>query len=78
MCVQVKSSVKIFNRGGQIQSTDYKSSKEYYEQYYFILIILIFSSVVLIENVVSDSCDPMDCSPPGLSVHGICQARILE
>ena len=23
-------------------------------------------------------CDPMDCGPPGLSVHGISQARILE
>ena len=23
-------------------------------------------------------CDPMDCSPPGYSVHGILQARILE
>ena len=23
-------------------------------------------------------CDPMDCSPPGSSVHGILQARILE
>ena len=23
-------------------------------------------------------CDPMDCSPPGLSVHGILQARMLE
>ena len=23
-------------------------------------------------------CDPMDCSPPGFSVHGIFQARILE
>ena len=22
--------------------------------------------------------DPMDCSPPGFSVHGILQARILE
>ena len=30
---------------------------------------------------VSDSlhlCNPMDCSPPGFSVHGILQARILE
>ena len=26
--------------------------------------------------MVSDSCDPMDCSPPGSSVHGILQARI--
>ena len=23
-------------------------------------------------------CDPMDCSPPGSSVHGIFQARLLE
>ena len=23
-------------------------------------------------------CDPMDCSPPGSSVHGILQARILQ
>ena len=23
-------------------------------------------------------CDPMDCSPPDSSVHGILQARILE
>ena len=28
--------------------------------------------------VVSDSCDPMDCNPPGSSVHGISQTRILE
>ena len=32
--------------------------------------------------VVAQSCpalwDPMDCSPPGSSVHGILQARILE
>ena len=23
-------------------------------------------------------CDPMDCSPPGSSVHGVSQARILK
>ena len=33
---------------------------------------------VLSLSVVSDSCNPMDCSPPGSSVHGILQARILE
>ena len=27
---------------------------------------------------MSNSCDPMDCCPPGSSVHGISQARILE
>ena len=29
-------------------------------------------------SVVSDSLQPVDCSPPGSSVHGILQARILE
>ena len=29
-------------------------------------------------STVSDSCDPMDCSPPGFSVHGILQAGILK
>ena len=31
-----------------------------------------------VASVVSDSCDPMDCSLPGSSVHGILQAGILE
>ena len=34
------------------------------------------------ESEVTQSCptpsDPMDCSLPGASVHGICQARVLE
>ena len=34
------------------------------------------------ENEVAQSCptlfNPMDCSLPGSSVHGICQARVLE
>ena len=29
-------------------------------------------------SVVSTLCDPMDCSPPGSSVHGVLQARVLE
>ena len=29
-------------------------------------------------SVMSDSLQHMDCSPPGSSVHGILQARILE
>ena len=29
-------------------------------------------------SVVCGSCDPIDCSLPGFSVHGILQARILE
>ena len=34
------------------------------------------------ESEVAQSCptlsDPMDCSPPGSSVHGIFQAKVLE
>ena len=29
-------------------------------------------------SAVSGTYEPMDCSPPGASVHGIPQARILE
>ena len=34
--------------------------------------------IVPLVVVVSDSCDPMDCSLAGSSVYGILQARILE
>ena len=34
--------------------------------------------VVLVANSCPILCDPMDCSPPGSSVHRISQARILE
>ena len=34
------------------------------------------------DSEVAQSCptlsDPMDCSPPGSSIHGIFQARVLE
>ena len=33
---------------------------------------------VCVCSVMSDSCNPMDCSPPGSSEHEIFQARILE
>ena len=33
---------------------------------------------VLIAQLCLTLCDPRDCSPPGFSVHGILQARILE
>ena len=33
---------------------------------------------VLITQSCPTLCDPMDCSPPGTSVHGILQARTPE
>ena len=48
--------------------------------------ILFFSSTTLLlpthlpppSCTHAQSCNPMDCSPPGSSLHGLCQARILE
>ena len=33
---------------------------------------------VLVTHLCPTVCDPVDCSPPGFSVYGILQARILE
>ena len=48
---------------------------------YQVLGIFVKQHVVVIwwfsREVVSNSCNPMDCSPPGSSVHRILQARIL-
>ena len=35
-------------------------------------------SVFLVAQSCPTLCDPMDCGPPGSSVRGILQARILE
>ena len=32
----------------------------------------------LVTQMCPNLCDPMDCSPPGFTVHGILRARILE
>ena len=40
--------------------------------------ILVAVYAVLCLVAQSTLCDPMDCSPPGSSVHGVSQARILE
>ena len=43
-------------------------------------LLIIYFHLVCDKSLQSCStlCDPMDCSPPGSSVHGILQARILE
>ena len=37
-----------------------------------------FVVVVLCAQLCPTPCDPVDCSPPGSSVHGVLQARVLE
>ena len=38
----------------------------------------VITVLCLVAQPCPTLCDPMDCSPPGSSVHGIRQARILE
>ena len=38
------------------------------------MVAIVFYSLSQVQII----CKPMDCSPPGFSVHGISQARILE
>ena len=48
----------------------------------FLMVISVLKTKVKLKMLVSPSCsalrDPMGYSPPGFSVHGILQARILE
>ena len=54
------------------------SGKNTGEGYHFLLQCMKVKN----ESEIAQSCltlhDPMDCSPPGSSVHGIFQARVLE
>ena len=54
------------------------SSQEYWSGLHFLLQCMKVKS----ESEVFQSCltpsEPMDCSPPGSSVHGILQVRVLE
>ena len=44
-----------------------------YKEQYCIETWNVRSMKVKVKSVVSNSCDPMDCSPPGSSIHGIFQ-----
>ena len=59
-----------------------RESERYYRLYIYVhtLYIYIYACIWwwFSHYVVSHCCDRVDCSPPGSSVHGILQARILE
>ena len=40
--------------------------------------VLLIERLLFFSHCIWLFCDPMDCNPPGSSVHGISQARILE
>ena len=53
------------------QSRFYAGYRMAFQIGFFLLCVLLLQSCPTLS-------DPMDCSPPGSSVHGILQARILE
>ena len=46
--------------------------------HYYWLKSVLYIKVSKVAQLWLTLCDPMDCSPPGSSVHGIFQARVLE
>ena len=42
-----------------------------------VYVLFLYSSSEVTQSCLT-FCDPVNCSPPGSSVHGILQARILE
>ena len=46
--------------------------------YRLFLCVCVCVCLCLVTQLCPILCDPMDCSPPGSSLHGILQARILE
>ena len=61
------------------QQTGSKVGKEYIKAVYCHPSYLTYmQSECEVTQLCLTLCDPMDCSLPGSSVHGISQARILE
>ena len=48
------------------------------KQILYICYIYIYESESEVAQLFPTLCDPVDCSPPCSSVHGIFQARVLE
>ena len=61
-CLTIKHVNLLFRMNGEI----------------ILILLLIGVRVCSVPQLCPTLCDPMDCSPPGFSVHGISQARILE
>ena len=52
--------------------------KERIKDDFGIFIVRKYEKKVLVTQFCLTLCDPMDCTPPGSSAHGILQAKILE
>ena len=82
-CRKVKSQRKSLSRV-QLLVTSWTAayqappSMRFSRQVYWSGVPLPFISTREVTQSCPTLCDPMDCSPPGSSIHGIFQARVLE
>ena len=61
-----------------LSSGKHCSSSVISDRVWFFFNIWRYCVFVLVAQSCPTLCDPMDCSPPGFSIHGIFQARIVE
>ena len=62
----------------EVQSLNHWTSREVPVFLVCTFVVSLWCVCVLVPQSCLTLCDPMDCSPPGSSVHGVSQARILE
>ena len=80
----ITTSVSSKNTSPQIQLLCISTITNFHLEIQFSVRILaclvkqIFHCCILVINLCPTICDPMDCCPPGSSVHEISQARIME
>ena len=79
----VRRPVSLLCSGGQREQSSVAVKKpdfgsERFRSWPASMVILYVKVNVLVAQLYSAVCNPMDCIPPGSSVHGIFQARILE
>ncbi|CAI9168991.1 unnamed protein product [Rangifer tarandus platyrhynchus] len=74
-CFWVRREVEILYIVKEQAGVTYKGRESGKEHIYNIYVKKV---KVLVTQTCPTLCNPMDCSPPGSSVHGILQARILE
>ena len=79
LTILIQHSTKIFTRVIK-KDKEIKGIQSRKEEVKCLVVDDIACKIVLrkCHSVVPNSCDPMDSSLPGASVHGIFQARILE
>ena len=49
-----------------------------WSEFLIIIVITLYPLCVLVTQLCLTLCHPMECSPPGPSVHGLLQARVME